>query len=216
MQVPRRQRASVSWCTFDGRGVQRTHDIGRRIVPEFLLTSRGCCWLMQTTTALERPSGHGRLRTAARLFVLPWYLAGWAVHAYLGLFASHVYQSLGSTAILSGYPELWTGLVMPHIALFALALAAFELSVAGLLLAPGKYFKTGVLLSIGFTLFLVQMGLGFPSQTAWQGFLINRLPNIVFAAIQLPLLFGPEARSAAVLFRGWMSRFRQAPPARSA
>lgn len=146
------------------------------------------------------------MRNIARLFLLPWYLIGWAVHVYLGLFAPEVYRPLGSTAILPRYAELWNGSLMPYISLWAIVLAAFELAVGCLLLAPRTYFKAGLILSIGFNLFLVQMGLGYHCRSAAQSFCMNRLPNLLFAAIQAPLLFGAQAGSVPALFRSWITQ----------
>jgi hypothetical protein len=88
------------------------------------------------------------MRTVARLFVLPWYLVGWILHLYLALLAPEVYLPFGATAILPGYWELWRTIVMPHISVFALLLAGFELAVALLLLSGGTRFRAGVALSM--------------------------------------------------------------------
>jgi hypothetical protein len=148
------------------------------------------------------------MRTVARLCVLPWYLVGWIFHLYLGLFAPQVYQPLGSTAILPGYADLWGGVVMPHISLFALLLAGLELAVALLLVSGGRRFRAGVTLSIAFNIFLVQMGLGYQADGLMRSFMLNRLPNLVFAAIQVPLLFGAEVQPLGDVVRAWMRGVR--------
>jgi hypothetical protein len=148
------------------------------------------------------------MRTVARLFVLPWYLVGWILHVCLGLLAPEVYQAFGSTAVLPGFGDLWGRVVMPHISLFALLLAGFELTVALLLLSGGRRFRVGVALSIAFNVFLVQLGLGYPAGGLADGFVVNRLPNLVMVAIQVPLLFGPEARPMREVVRGWMGGLR--------
>ena len=148
------------------------------------------------------------MRTVARLFVLPWYLVGWILHVYLGLCAPDVYLPFGSTAILPGYSELWRTVVMPHISVFALLLAGFELAVGSLLLSGGTCFRAGVVLSIAFNVFLAQMGLGYQLGGPMESFLVNRLPNLVFAAIQVPLLLGPEAQAMSDVARGWLHRIQ--------
>lgn len=89
---------------------------------------------------------------------------------------------------------------MPHITACALALAVFEIAVGCLLLAEGRWFKTGLVFSILFNLFLVQMGLGYPAASRWMDFLVNRAANLLFIAIQIPLLrlaFTPPAATSS-------------------
>jgi hypothetical protein len=149
------------------------------------------------------------MHTVARLFVIPWYLLGWMSHVYLGLFAPEVYRSLGATAIVPGYSQFWANVVMPHMSAWALTLAVFEITVGCLLLAGGRWFKMGLTLSIGFNVFLVQMGLGFPEADGMRSFMMNRLPNLAFIAVQLPLLVGREAQSIPELVRGRLSGIRR-------
>ncbi len=79
---------------------------------------------------------------------------------------------------------------MPNITVFALLLAAFELTTGILLLSKGRYVRTGLAASVLFNLFLVQLGLGFPAiQGSARDFLLNRLPNLLFALLQCPLFW---------------------------
>lgn len=134
------------------------------------------------------------MRKVIRWIVAPWYLLGWLVHVYLGFCNPDMYAVFGNTAIIPGYANFWSGMIMPSITFFALLLAGFEIMVGGLLISKGKYVKAGVILSILFNLFLIQMGLGFPAASVWQDFLVNRLPNLIFLVIQLPLLRGRDER----------------------
>lgn len=134
------------------------------------------------------------MRKVVRLIVAPWYLLGWLAHVYLGIFNPRIYTVFGETAIFSGYASFWSSVVMPSITFFALLLAGFEILVGCLLVSKGKWVKVGVMLSILFNLFLIQMGLGVPATSGWQDFLINRLPNLMFLVIQLPLLWGRDER----------------------
>jgi hypothetical protein len=84
---------------------------------------------------------------------------------------------------------------MPEITYFTILLAAFEIVVGCLLIGKGKWVKLGLGLSFLFNLFLVQMGLGYPASDAWTGFLVNRLPNLIFIALQIPLLWGWDEHS---------------------
>ena len=77
---------------------------------------------------------------------------------------------------------------MPHIALFALLLAAFEMAVGILLLSRGTYVKIGLAASALFNLFLVQLGLGsLEIQGSERNFLVNRMPTLLLALLQCPL-----------------------------
>jgi hypothetical protein len=87
------------------------------------------------------------------------------------------------------YGFVWRVVVMPNILFFALALAAFELTVGLLLIGKGEYVKYALAASLLFNLFLVQLGLSVPATGALSDFLMNRLPNLIFIAVQLPLLF---------------------------
>ncbi|MPN64179.1 hypothetical protein SDC9_211950 [bioreactor metagenome] len=79
---------------------------------------------------------------------------------------------------------------MPHITFFALLLAGFEIVVGLLLINKGKWVKIGLVFSLLFNLFLIQMGLATQTQDLWLDFVANRMPNIIFIALQIPLFFG--------------------------
>jgi len=130
------------------------------------------------------------MRNKLRSFVALWYLLGWLSHVYLGLFKPEFYQNFGYTALWPGFTQIWQTMIMPHIGLFALLLAVFEIAVGLLLINKGNWVKLGLVLSIGFQLFLVQLGLSFPAETLLADFLVNRLPNLAFILIQIPLLWG--------------------------
>jgi len=132
------------------------------------------------------------LRTGLRVFVSLWYLLGWLSHVYLGLFGPEHYRRLGETALIPGYTSFWNTIVMPHITVFALLLAGFEILVGGLLVSKGNWVKAGLILSIMFNVFLVQMGLGIHRSDPLVSFLFNRLPNLIFIFIQVPLLWGGD------------------------
>ena len=69
------------------------------------------------------------MKNIARLFLASWYLLGWISHVYLALAIPAMYRSFGTTALLPYLRDLWQSVVMPHIILFVLILALFELSV---------------------------------------------------------------------------------------
>jgi hypothetical protein len=141
------------------------------------------------------------VRNIIRGFIALWYLLGWLLHVYLGLFAPETYQPFGETALIPAYTNFWQNFVMPHITVFALVLAVFEVLVGCLLIGKGKRVKTGLILSILFILFLLQMGLGYPVTDPWSSFLVNRLPNLVFLAVQVPLFWGWDEYSLPEAFR---------------
>ncbi len=150
------------------------------------------------------------MRNVVRLLVVPWYLLGWISHVYLGVFAPETYRVFGGTALIRGYAALWEQVVMVYITFFALLLAGFEIATGCLLASKGKWVKVGLAASILFNLFLVQMGLGYPAGDAGSDFLVNRLPNLVFVALQLPLLWGWDERSLPEAIRGWFSKGKRA------
>jgi hypothetical protein len=136
-----------------------------------------------------------RIKNFLRSFVAIWYLLGWMVHVYLGLENPDLYSSFGRTGIIPGYEYFWTNWIMPSIVFWALLLAGFELCVGMLLIHKKKWVKVGLVFSILFNLFLVQMGLGYQTTEIWIGFLSNRLPNLIMVMLQLPLLWGTYSKS---------------------
>jgi hypothetical protein len=130
------------------------------------------------------------MKTFLRCLIAPWYLLGWLSHVYLAFSNPQIYAVFGSTAILKGYALFWQQFIMPRIIFFALLLAVFEIAVGICIIYKGKWVKIGLIFSVLFNLFLIQMGLGMPSADVWADFLSNRLPNIIFILIQLPLIWG--------------------------
>ena len=143
------------------------------------------------------------VRTFARTFIALWYLLGWLSHVYLAFFSPETYRVFGATALIPGFANLWQALVMPNIVGLALILAAFEVMVGGLLASLGRWVKIGLVLSLLFNLFLVQLGLGYAASSPANDFMVNRLPNLVFMGLQLPLLWGRDGQSLVILLREW-------------
>ena len=150
----------------------------------------------------------GAMRDAIRLLIVPVYLLGWLSHVYLGLNSPEVYRAFGQTALIPAFSSFWYDVVMPRMAAFALALAAFELVVGVLLIGKGKWVKIGLALSITFNLFLVQLGLAYPAPDGRSDFLVNRLPSLVVIALQIPLFWGQYTSSLPAVVRGWFQRSR--------
>lgn len=148
------------------------------------------------------------MRDIVRLLITPWYLLGWLSHVYLGLYNPEIYHPFGQTALIPAFADFWYGVVMPHITVFALLLAAFEVMVGILLVSKGTWVKVGLVLSIAFGLFLIQLGLAYPASDRFSDFLVNRLPNLLFLFLQIPLLWGQDKRSLFEAIRGWFSRLR--------
>jgi len=124
----------------------------------------------------------------ARVFFASWYLVGCIVHVRCGLTNPQmIYAQFGRTSLFPFFRELWFSLIMPHIALFALLLAVFELATGLLLLSQGKRVTVGLVASVLFNLFLAQLGMGFASAGWRTDFLTNRLPPLLFAVLQAPL-----------------------------
>jgi hypothetical protein len=114
----------------------------------------------------------------------------WESHVRLefGLTNNYIYERFGRTSLFATSGELWTRVLMPHIALFALLLPVFEMAVGILLLSRGRYVKIGLAASALFNLFLVQLGLGSPEiQGSDRNFTVNRMPTLLLALLQCPL-----------------------------
>lgn len=136
-----------------------------------------------------RSSGERVLSNVARAFFGVCYLIGSTVQVRFALTNSHIYEAFGKTALIPGFRELWTSVVMPNITFFALLLAAFEMTTGVLILGRGKCVKIGLAASALFNLFLVQLGHASP-QAGWKADVaVNRLPNLLFALLQLPLFW---------------------------
>lgn len=118
------------------------------------------------------------MRIKLRGFVAVWYLLGWLTHIGFAIFNPDIYKNFGYTALWPGFTQVWQNTIMPHISVYALLLAALEITVGLLLINKGIWVKLGVVLSMGFNLFLVQLGLSFPAETLLSDFLGNRLPNL--------------------------------------
>lgn len=135
------------------------------------------------------------MKNILRTFIALWYLLGWISHVYLALNNPQLYSAFGSTALVPGYEEFWQGFIMPNISFFAFLLAGFEILVGIALISKGHWVKTGLIFSLLFNLFLIQMGLGMPTEPGWPDFLTNRLPNLIFILLQIPLLWTVFPRS---------------------
>lgn len=129
------------------------------------------------------------------------------MHIKFGLTSNHIYEIFGRTSLLPASRELWASFVMPHITFFALALAGFEMTTGILILRKGRYVKIGLTASLLFNLFLVQLGLGY-AVPAWSAsdFVQNRLANLLFVVLQLPLFWIEFDKSFFSLVRGRLRR----------
>jgi len=136
------------------------------------------------------------------LFFSLWYLLGSLVHVKFGLTNNHIYGILGRSSLFAASRELWASTIMPNITLFALLLAAFEMTVGILILSKGRYVRIGLAASVLFNLFLVQLGLGYPEILgSGRDFLLNRLPDLLFALLQCPLFLVAFDKSLPAVLR---------------
>ena len=139
------------------------------------------------------------------------YLLGSLLHVVYGLKDNHIYAIFGRTCLFAIIRELWSGVVMPHIVVFALLLAAFEMATGILMLGKGKYAVIGIAASVAFNLFLVQLGLGY-EEAPWSArdLLLNRMSTSLFAALQCPLFWVRFDRSLPeFLWLRWRGRKEQ-------
>ena len=142
-----------------------------------------------------------RIKEWLRGLVAFFYLVGTLLHFYLGLTNPEIYRAFGQTSLLPGFAAFWENWVMPRMGLLALLLAVFELVVGLLLIYQGRAVKVGLALGLLFNLFLVQLGLAFPAETIGADVYFNRLPNLVFAGLQIYLLFKSFPESIPSLLR---------------
>lgn len=145
-------------------------------------------------------------RNLLRLFIALWFLLGWMTHVYLVTTNPEIYRSFGNSAIFPAYTAFWNNVVMPNIRVFATLLVLFEIAVGCLISSRGKWVKIGLMFSILFSLFLIQMGLSYTTPDAWINFAGNRLPNILFIALELPLFRGSFEKSLPAVIKGWFTR----------
>ena len=158
---------------------------------------------MATTSARYEPKSiKPVLLNAWRVFIALWYLGGSLIHFQCALHSPQIYVRFGRAPLYPLIGRLWAALVMPHITTFALFLAAFELAVVVLLLSTGRTVTLALTASLLFNLFLVQLGLGYPATPgSMRDFVANRLPNILFILVQLPLYWVHFDRSLPALVR---------------
>ncbi len=130
------------------------------------------------------------------------YLLGWILHVYLGIWSPETYSGFSKTVIFTPFQWTWSNVIIPNISIFALLLAAIELTIGLLMINKGKWVKIGVTLSLAFNICLVFLGLANPSNDPWLDFLQNRLPSLVFAAGQIPLLWINYEQSIVEAVRG--------------
>ena len=139
------------------------------------------------------------MKNVIRLLIALLYLFGGILHIYLALVHPGIYSNFGSTAWLPAYGVVWHYVVMPNILFFAVALAAFEWAVGILLIGNGVQVKYALVASILFNLFLMQLGLSVQAADWFSDLLMNRLPNLIFIAVQVPLLFCAFERPLTVI-----------------
>ncbi len=146
------------------------------------------------------------MKNIYRLLFALWYLLGWTIHVYLGIWSPQTYNDFSKTLIFQPFQWIWSNVIIPNISIFALLLAAIELTIGLLIINKGKWVKIGVALSLAFTICLVFLGLANPSDDRFVDFLQNRLPMLVFAAGQVPLLWIKYEQSIAGAIRGRIKR----------
>ena len=144
---------------------------------------------MTTMSARSKPKSINPVFFDAwRIFIALWYLGGSFIHFQCALYRPYIYAMFGRAPLYPLIGRVWGSLVLPHITVFALILAAFELAVAILLLSRGRAVTLALTASLLFNLFLVQLGLVYTATPgSLRDFVLNRLPNLLFILVQLPL-----------------------------
>jgi len=155
------------------------------------------------------------LKNILRTFIALWYLLGWTVHVYISVISPQpqLYQAFGTTALIPFLKDLWQNIVIPNSMLFGPLCAVFQLTVGILMIGKGRRVQVALAASLLFNLFLLQLGLALPADTWVSDFLANRLPVLIFAAVQVPLLWCIFDRSVPELIAARLRRLKQPRPA---
>ncbi len=143
---------------------------------------------------------------AWRVFIAVWYLGGCVIHFLCAIFQPYAYARLERGPLYPLMGRVWIEFFIPHIVSFAVLLAIIELAVGIMLLSRNGAVRIALTVSLLFNLFLVQLGLGFSAPPgSMDDFVHNRLSNVLFILIQLPLYWVHFDRSLAAVIR---ARFR--------
>ncbi len=151
------------------------------------------------------------LKNSLRTFIALWYLLGWTVHVIISVIAPQpqLYLNFGATTLFSFSRTLWQTIVVPNIMLFGPLCAAFELTVGILMAGKGVRVKIALVASLVFNAFLLQLGLAMPAEGWAADFLYNRLPVLIFAAVQVPLLWCTFDRTLPEVFTARLRRHQK-------
>lgn len=147
-----------------------------------------------------------RYRTIIRTLFALIFIGGGISHLILGRSAGSGYAVFGDTALLGWLTQLWSGFVMPNIGWLTILLALFELSIGIGLLLNGRLVKAAVAAMLVFFGFLLILGYGYPTASALDDFLKNRVGSLVMAALVLPILLGPEPSAITTAWRRFVGR----------
>ena len=155
------------------------------------------------------------LKNILRTFIALWYLIGWTIHIYISVINSQpqLYQAFGTTSLVPFLENIWQNIVIPNSMLFGPLCAVFELTIGILMIGEGQRVKVALAASLLFNLFLLQLGLAMPADTWVSDFLANRLPVLIFAAVQVPLLWCTFDRSVPELIAARLRRQKTPDPA---
>ncbi len=154
------------------------------------------------------------LKNSLRTFIALWYLLGWTVHVIISVIVPQpqLYLNFGATTLFSFSRTFWHSIVVPNIMLFGPLCAAFELAVGILMAGKGVRVKVALAASLVFNAFLLQLGLAMPADGWLADFLTNRLPVLIFAAVQVPLLWGTFDRTIPELVLTRLRRHEKPKP----
>jgi hypothetical protein len=103
------------------------------------------------------------------------YLAGAAVHLAFWATDRGVYAEMTPFVLFDWYRDLWTGLVLPNLAVLLPMLVVFETLVALAVLSKGEAARAGLLAGAAFNLAIAPLGWWWPT-------------NVALAAVHVALL----------------------------
>lgn len=130
---------------------------------------------------------------AARIFLGFFFLAmAIGVNVVMGLTDPPSYVKMGQNALIPFYRWVFSNIISLNPALFVLPVAAFQITIALLMLHKGKYVKWGLLGGIIFLIGIAPLG-------------VESLPNLILAAAMAWLLKKDYPLSVWAMIRNLIS-----------
>lgn len=136
-----------------------------------------------------------RYRRIARAVFAVGFVAAGITHFVLGRTMPDGYVVYGDTALVPALSDLWTSFVMPHIRILTIALGAYQILAAVLVMRGGRACRLGTIMIMTFLAFITVLGYGWPTDSLLEDIGKNRIVTVLMAVAALPLLTAPVTGS---------------------